>query len=118
MGLGRLGQLWSRAGGRRRFCQGKRLNSCAGKPRSFLGYDEDPFLYRMARSTIERGEVSRWARTTWRVSQRTGVNSSGPTSPNSEEQRNEEPHSSLRTREMGAQIKWTENRSSRSVTLY
>jgi hypothetical protein len=35
-----------------------------------IGYDEDPFLYRMARSTIERGEVSRWARTTWRVSQR------------------------------------------------
>ena len=28
------------------------------------------------------------------------------------------PHSSPRTREMGAQIKWTENRSSRSVTLY
>jgi len=48
----------------------------------------------------------------------TGVNSSGPTSPNSEEQRNEKTPLLAKDARNGAQIKWTENRSSRSVTLY
>jgi hypothetical protein len=46
----------------------------------------------------------------------TGVNSSGST--NSEEQRNEETPILAKDARNGAQIKWTENRSSRSVTLY